>query len=219
MNKYIEVIKQTAIEARKGIFLASILAVFFCLCACGQETLMKLDENVILEESESVGDEEAAENITEEDGSEDEPAEIYVHICGAVNNPGVYALNEGGRIMDCVVAAGGFDSDAASDAVNLAAAASDGERIYIPTYEELQTGQVEVSGTLAAAEDTDRLININTAGEDKLTSINGIGPSRAQAIIEYRESHGAFKSIEDITQVSGIGDSTLEKIRDQITVN
>lgn len=156
---------------------------------------------------------------------------IYVHICGAVKNPAVYSLSEGARVCDAIAMAGGFTENAADDYVNQARFLTDGERVYIPKKDELSdlstsqyaAGQPVSSsdgsqgGSGVQAGSTEKLpVNINTAGVSELTSLPGIGESRAESIIAYRESHGAFSRIEDIMQISGIKGAAYEKIKDRI---
>lgn len=167
------------------------------------------------------------------------PAEIYVHICGAVRKPGVYRLETGSRIYEGVEAAGGFCEDACEDFLNLALPMQDGQRIVIPTEEEAQIAKEDAAyqetwlsqaaemGVDAAIGDADGnssqradgRININTATEQELGSISGIGAGKAAAVIQYREENGSFASIEDIMKVSGIKEGTFEKIKDKITVD
>ena len=172
------------------------------------------------EDDASVAD--ADDTVTVQLPEYDLPAVVYVHICGAVNDPGVYEMKPGDRIFNAVDAASGFTDEAATDYVNLAQEITDGMKITIPTEAEAEameeasagsgTGPVGYSGS------SDGRININTADVTALTSITGIGPTRAEAIIAYREQNGAFGSIEDIKNVSGIGDSTFNKMKDEITV-
>ncbi|MCM1087712.1 MAG: helix-hairpin-helix domain-containing protein [Muribaculaceae bacterium] len=169
------------------------------------------------------------------------PGEIYVHICGAVVNPGVYALATGSRIFEGIEIAGGFREDACEDYVNLAKTLQDGQRIVIPTMEEVEaageddayhkrwmteadtgTDTEEAGASVEAAQgvstQSDGLININLATESELSSINGIGAGKAAAIVKYRQEIGGFTSIEEIMEVSGIGQGIYEKIKDKITV-
>lgn len=142
------------------------------------------------------------------------PGEILlVHVCGAVCCPGVYELSDGDRVLDAVKAAGGFSEDAAQDALNLAQEVEDGSRIRIPTESEAESG----SQVFWTSED-DGTINLNTAGISELTSLSGIGESRAEDILSYRQEHGPFQSIEEIKNVPGIKDTIFEKIKDDITV-
>lgn len=130
---------------------------------------------------------------------------IYVHVKGAVKNPGLYKLNRADRVNDAVLAAGGFTDSADTENVNLAAFVEDGSEIVIPT------GSSDKSGEAGK-------ININTAGKNELMSLDGIGEGYAQRIIDYREKNGAFLSIEQITNVRGIGSKQFERIKDYITV-
>ena len=135
---------------------------------------------------------------------------IYVYVCGAVNNAGVYKIAVGSRLYEAVELAGGFTDDADEACLNLAREVKDGEQIIIRTVEEAQAAQEAACG--------DGLVNINTASAAELTTISGIGESRAQAIIAYREANGGFGSIEDIKKVEGIKDGLFAKIKDKITV-
>ncbi len=165
--------------------------------------------------------------ISGDDGRELESAaeekdsqEIYViHICGAVKSPGVYLLAEGSRVYQAVEAAGGFAEDADEAYLNQADRLTDGMQLYVPTGEETagldrvgQAGNIETAG----AENT--LVNINTAGEELLCTLPGVGSSKARSIIAYREENGAFQKTEDIMKVEGIKDGLFRKIKDSITV-
>lgn len=168
--------------------------------------------------------------------------DIYVHICGAVVNPGVYALAADSRIYEGIEAAGGFCENACEDYVNLAKPLQDGQRLVIPTQEEVESGEesdayhrrwmtedteaedtgmelqaVEAGQDISAG--ADGLININQASESELSSISGIGAGKAAAIVKYRQEIGGFTSIEEIMEVSGIGQGIFEKIKDKITVH
>lgn len=138
--------------------------------------------------------------------------EICVYVCGEVNYPGVYSLPPDSRVNDALNAAGGFTQEADRSYVNLAARVSDGDRLYFP-------GVAEAAQEKAAEEALKAgLVNINTADEELLCTLPGIGSSRAQDIISYREDNGAFESKEDIMKVSGIKESAYSKICDKITV-
>lgn len=141
-----------------------------------------------------------------------EPVLLYVYVCGAVARPGVAALPDGSRAADALEAAGGLTADAEPNYVNLAARVSDGEKLYFPTCQEAE--QLAADESRAA----DGLVNINTADLDKLCTLPGIGASRAQDIIDYREANGAFQKAEDIMNVAGIKSAVYEKLRGRITV-
>lgn len=136
-----------------------------------------------------------------------------VYVCGAVNNPDVYSLPKQAIKKDALMAAGGFTEGAALDYVNLAESVSDGEKIYFPYEDELADGIV-----VKQENETDGLININTAGSEQLMTLPGIGEKKAQDIIDYREEQGSYKSIEDIKNVNGIKESIYNKIKDKICV-
>jgi len=150
-------------------------------------------------------------------------APLMVHVVGAVAQPGVYSLAPGSHVQDGVEAAGGLLPESNPQAVNLAALAQDGQRIFIPTLAPLpptpQPGSVPtaISGNPPSPV-PGGLININTATLEELDSLPGIGPITAQKIIDYRLANGLFNRIEDIMNVPGIGEGTFTKIKDLITV-
>lgn len=149
-----------------------------------------------------------------------EPAEIFIDICGAVVNPGVYKMEADSRVFQVVEAAGGFLPEAAAASVNQAEPVSDGQQIYVPTQEEIEEGisPAAIQPEENSAESADGVVNINTADANALKSLSGIGDAKAQAILAYREEHGSFSSIEDIMQVPGIKESTFSAIKDKIAV-
>ena len=140
----------------------------------------------------------------------DEPGEIVIHVAGGVNYPGVYSFREGARVVDAVEKAGGFKDEALQEGVNLAALLYDGSQVYIPLEGEDYMPPVGTSGS------SNGKININTASQEELEKLPGIGPARAGAILRDREENGPYRSPEEITRVSGIGEKTLENIKDMI---
>lgn len=156
-------------------------------------------------------------------GTEIEAPLLAVFVCGAVKSPGVYYFRDGERACDAVEEAGGFLEDADREYANLAEKLYDGQCLRICTEEEasaLRAGTVRGIGTDTGSSISSGggKINLNTAGEQELMTLPGIGASRARDIIEYRESHGGFGSVEEIKQVSGIKNSIFSKICDCITV-
>ena len=145
-----------------------------------------------------------------------------VDVKGAVNTPGVYLLTNEDRVVDAIEKAGGYTEEADTRLVNHAQRLQDEMVIYIPKKgEDLEFKQETTSQTInipSNNESSSGKVNINSADEAVLTTLPGIGPSKAQAIIEYRENSGSFKTIEDLKNVSGIGDKTFEKLRDFIDV-
>ena len=182
------------------------------------------------------------------------PQKIFVDVCGAVVNPGVYELDEGARIFQAVDAAGGYLPEAAINYLNKARSIGDGQQIYVPTekevseelelamakvpealndgdksgssgLEEIQGSSVENpsgtverdTGSFGDGAGDDPRINLNTADAGQLSTLSGIGQSKAEAIIAYREEHGDFASIEEIMNVEGIKEGTFSKIKDKIS--
>ncbi|WP_252502890.1 helix-hairpin-helix domain-containing protein [Sporosarcina sp. Marseille-Q4943] len=148
------------------------------------------------------------------------PMTIMVDIQGAVKYPGVYSLMEGDRLIDAIHAAGGYLADADSRMLNHAMKLPDEFFIYVPREGE----EVDFSGSsgsshlqLGGVSKDDGKVNINTADAQELMTIPGIGPSKAAAIIQYREEHGLFASPEAIMEVSGIGQKTFDKLESFIT--
>ncbi|MBR6799983.1 MAG: helix-hairpin-helix domain-containing protein [Firmicutes bacterium] len=168
------------------------------------------------------GDEE--ESLAEETNvvTEAEPkmTMIMVDIGGAVNDPMVAELEEGSRVEDAINAAGGVTEDADLTEINRAAFLEDGDKILIPEKQEVALNDIS-NATDGSAKGgytsySDGKININTAGSEELQTLDGVGPVTAEKIIDYRESNGRFKDIEDIKNVSGIGEKTFEKLKDDI---
>lgn len=146
---------------------------------------------------------------------------VIVYITGAVPRPGLYALPEGSRVQDGIAAAGGFLAEAERTGINLAAFLIDGEELDIPFVEgasPVVPTPIENNPVLPGSGSSSELIDINIATSAELETLPGIGPTTAQKIIEYRQTNGAFVSIEDIINVSGIGPGLYERIKDLITV-
>jgi competence protein ComEA len=137
-------------------------------------------------------------------------SQIFVHILGAVERPGLYALREGDRAVDAVAAAGGFAPTADLTQLNLARLVVDGEQIYVPALGEVPAS---APGTAAGGK-----VNINTADEPTLETLPRVGPAMAARIIAWREANGNFTTIEDLMSVTGIGDKTFESLKDLVTV-
>ena len=161
---------------------------------------------------------------------------VYIHVCGLVCTPGVYGLPAGSRVYEAIEAAGGFSEAAVPDYLNLAQVLEDGMKIQVPDREQAEewkargltqsgismgggTAGVQTSGRTGSGEGGSKArVNLNTASREELMTLRGIGASRADDIIHYRQEFGGFKSIEDIMNVSGIKNAAFEKIKDSITV-
>lgn len=173
--------------------------------------------------SDTKGQKESSSGSSESPG---ETALIRVHVCGAVKKAGVYQLKEGAIVEEALEAAGGVVAGGAADYLNLAGRISDGEKVYVPFLKDLENPYGEPSDPVASsfaqpegdAGAAGSLVNINTADRTQLMTLPGIGQTRADAILAYRESSGAFQKIEDIMNVSGIKEGAFKKIKDRITV-
>ena len=156
------------------------------------------------------------------------PATWYVYVTGAVENPGVYPLPENSRMFEAINAAGGFTKDADGVSLNLAEFLADEAHIHVPAKSERRDSPplpqnspqvVRVPGVAGIRTSNSGLIDINHADLQELQRINGVGPAIAQIIIDYRNQHGLFSSVEDLLKVRGIGSAKLNQIRNQVTVN
>jgi len=166
--------------------------------------------------SSSSADEESEKVLSKAKADEEESDQVTVDIKGAVKNPGVYELRAGARVHEAIQKAGGLTADAEAKSINQAQKLTDEAVIYVAKIGEegadvTQTGQHQAGASDSA--------NLNTATEAELQTISGIGQKRASDIIAYRESNGRFKSVDDLKKVSGIGDKTLEKLKEYVTVD
>ncbi len=146
-------------------------------------------------------------------GASAAPAELMVDVAGLVREPGVYAFEPGSRVIDAIDRAGGAKAGADLTLLNLAAPLIDGQQILVQKEGAAAPGTSGVPGVGGAT-----LVNINTADQTTLETLNGVGPALATAIIQYRTEHGPFTTVDQLDDVSGIGPATLEKLRPQVTV-
>ena len=169
------------------------------------------------------------EKDTEEENNEvkEEKSKIIIHVSGAVVNEGIVELEEKARVADAIEAAGGVTEDAYMRDINLASLLEDGMKVYIPTKEEVMQKEENsdyIIGSNNIIENNNveskksGKVNINTATKEELDTLPGVGELTANKIISYREENGKFKSIEEIKEVSGIGDSKFEQIKDLIEI-
>ena len=228
---------------KKIIFV--ILCMLMCVCqGCSDEEVMEIiseeadkEENAddsIEEASDALADNtEKTENIETNDSQS-----FVVYVSGYVNNPGVYELSAGSRVIDAIDAAGGYSKEAYDHYLNLASLISDGQMIYVPSEEEVESGSIErgvasgadgsgVGGVTGGngggnggnSSGSGALVNINQASKEELMTLPGIGESKADKIIAYREANGRFNSPEGIMEISGIKDGLYNKIKDKICAN
>jgi competence protein ComEA len=152
-----------------------------------------------------------------------EPEIIKVDVKGAVKSPGIFTAQAGDRVIDLISSAGSFTEKADTDKVNFAQIIEDQMVIYVPEIGEEDKGnleniQVGTYGDAVTKGTSGGLVNLNTATQEDLQTLTGIGPSKANAILEYRETVGKFKEVDELKQVTGIGDKTFERLRDSISV-
>lgn len=220
-------------DNRLFVSVIAVLMVIFCFflwMTCGAGSSMEaetsytdvtaLSTSSSKQSSQSLSE---ASSQSKTEGSEKVKSKVTVDVKGAVVNPGVYTLKAGARVTDVIQEAGGMTEDADAKSVNLAASLSDEEVIYVANKDENvsvldQTGTGQVSDKGGQAVSKDGKINLNTATSEQLQTISGIGAKRTEDIIAYRESHGGFQSVDDLKNVSGIGDKTLDKIRESLYV-
>ncbi len=245
----------------KGVLFVLLFVISGICFSCGEKEKISLEKDVseeegVSEEAEKASDsnepsEEAADIVLDsgadmcassaEAGSEEGSGEIQIHVCGAVVSPGVYTLPTGSRLYQAVECAGGMTAEAAADYLNLAGTVADGEKVQVPTKEEVEKGQFPVgSGLENQSSDSDgtendtaendtsgsditggnssALVNINTADAAMLMTLPGIGSAKADSIIAYRTEHKGFQSKEEIMKITGIKQAVYEKIKDLICV-
>lgn len=161
-----------------------------------------------MEENKIETDEEREVNVV---------VDLVIDVKGAVQEPGVYTMNEGDRVIDVIEKAGGFQSEADENLINLAELLKDEMVIYVPKKGEDVTALQSVA-THVAGENEDK-VRINSASPEEIQTLQGIGPAKATSIIKHREENGKFNSVEDLLEVSGIGEKTLENIKDHIVID
>ena len=221
-------------KVKTGFVLSLCIMAF--LSGCG-DSVSGLKNHETAEEASvsEMHDEPEKEDVQKSEEAEEYPAEsqgepqiIYVDICGAVKKPGVYELPRGSRVFQAIEKAGGFLEEAQQNLINQAEYITDGQQIRIYTKEEAEkmresgtrdvTDQNFLSQDASKEQNADGKININQADKAMLMTLSGIGETRAQAIIAYRQKHGSFSTIEELMQVEGIKEKIYEKLKDKITV-
>ena len=209
-SKYIRSSKK---KLQFGILI--IITLLICGCTKGkkQESLEIIDinKNTI----KQVEPKANRENMKAPQIDDVKEQYIAVYICGAISKPGVYELVEGSRIHQLLEKAGGMTESAAVTYLNQAQILVDGEKIYVPTQDEIELGKLPNTG---GEGNESQKININTADMENLMQIPGVGEAKAQSIIEYRTEKGPFRKIEDIQNIPGIKEGVFQKIKDEIDV-
>lgn len=175
-----------------------------CVIGCSKQSeVMTAGENTSTVNHSMNAEQKTVEATTQE------VSLVYVYVCGYVERPGVYPLKVGARICDALELAGGVTKDGRPEALNQAEHVKDGQTIYVPSLDEA-TELVEVE---------DGLVDINLADKAMLMTLPGIGESKADIIIQYREEHGAFEAIEELMNIPGIKEGVFNKIKNSIKVS
>ena len=190
------------------IIIGIIIFLFFIISyfSGGSSELNKNNESIFVEENESM------EVITKKE--EKESIKIVVDIKGEIKNPNIYWLEEGCIIEDLINIAGGITEEGDLSKINRAQKLNDHEVVIIPNINDKES---EIENIIPSSNDKNK-VNINTASINELDTLSGIGPSKAESIIKYREENGTFKSIEEIKNVTGIGEALFEKFKENITI-
>lgn len=176
------------------------------------------DEDIVVDSASGIDDEQVGMSDYVEN-AENTGTKMYVDISGAVVNPGVYEVDSQTRLFQVIEMAGGLTENADVDSLNRAEIVYDGQKIIVGTLGEPSAAASESSGSQSAQSGiTNGKVNLNLAGSATLQTIPGIGPSKAGRIIDYRNTNGRFRKIEDIMNITGIGEKTFESIKDYITV-
>ena len=211
---------------KKQKVIASIIIILI-FCILFAYIYKKLYETDNIEQIESnIGNENIIKEMNEKIGITNTKEKVVIHVIGEVNNPGVVTLEEGSRIIDAINSAGGKTEEADLSKINLAYIVEDGTQIYIPRInEKLNNKEVistEAGQSVIVESDTlekvDIKVNINTSNKEKLMTLPGVGETTAQKIIEYRAQNGKFKNVEDLKNVSGIGEAKYNSLKEKITV-
>ena len=209
------------------VFFIGITGVVFYMNRSNDSELVDCDTQISYsEEADSNSKEATDKDNNSKDAStsskDNKNKKIYVHICGEVNEPGVYELKEDARVIDAIDAAKGLTKAASQQSVNQAEKLEDSQQIYIPSIKEVKE---DVNQSVKSSDSNSSInnegngkININTASQEELTTLPGIGVAKAQKIIAYRQQNGSFSKIEDIMKISGIKEGLFNKISENITV-
>ena len=203
------------IELSKNEKIIICIILVIIISVIGYYIYVNINNNELYIEEDDSYIEENHNNVDNETSVNKNEETIIIHIAGCVENEGVYEIKKDSRISDAIDISGGLTSDANIKSINLAQKLNDGQKIYIPNINE---DIEEYKGDDTNLFEYNELININTATQTQLETLPGIGPSTADKIIQYRKENGNFKNIEDIKNVSGIGDSKYENIKDKICV-
>lgn len=190
-----------------GVVIVFVLGIFAWSRDGGQQTA-KMAEPITSTSSES----SAVQSTNAQ------PARVCVDVKGAVKKPGVYYFKRGARVAEALQKAGGPAAGAAMKEVNLAKELTDQQVVYVPMIGEKVPTDFAASTQNSGNDDGKATVNLNTASKEQLCQITGIGDKKADLILEYRQQHGQFKSVDELVQINGFGEKTVAKLKDQVAV-
>lgn len=236
VENFIRYNKKTIIKVVAGLIV--FVTAFFVFCIRdykdnGNEfTLINKEDTVLEYQNKETLDEKriVEETVTANSiklKEKNNSKKIYIDVSGAVENPYVYEMNEGARVYEAIEIAGGLTNDADVSELNLAQILKDEDKIVVLTKEQINTNQLmessnnNTSSVISENNNKGRvegLVNINNANLEELQTIIGIGPATAEKIISYRQEHGDFRKIEEIMNITGIGEKSFVKIKNKIMV-
>ena len=204
------------LRALKNNPILTISAVVVIMISASAFFFILNDKNSTIPIQDTVQDNQTVPASGESAAGRESAGTVFVDVSGCVKHPGVYEVTSTSRVFEVIEKAGGVTKDADTSSINQAEPVTDGQKINVPDKKSGPPAQ----GSSAAAEQqsSDGKVSINTADSEELQKIPGVGPVTAENIISYRESNGSFKSIDDIKNVSGIGEKTFEKMKSTIVL-
>ena len=197
---------------KKIIISAVVITILFGIKVFAENEGIKIEKTVNNIEEQNIKEEDKIEKKEEEEKTQNK--NIKVHVSGQVIRPGIVEIEENSRVADAIEIVGGLTNTANLDEINLAQILEDGMKIYVPNINEKVETEIKSTNT----KNTPSIINLNTATIQELDTLPGIGESTANKIVTYREENGKFKNIEEIMDVSGIGEAKFESIKKLIEV-
>lgn len=209
MEKIIQTMKDNLLIV--AILIVSI-AGFFVFDRHQQHTQSEAAQSIKMSEL-SHASKSKKENVTQSGKAK---ASFFVDVAGAVNRPGVYRFSKGMMVLDAIKQAGGTLNNADLKSVNQAKKLTDSSKVYIPFQGEVK--QASNINESSQNEEDKPVVNINSAQLADFKNVKGVGPKKAQKIIDYREKNGDYQKIEDLQKVGGFGTKTIESLKDQLTV-
>lgn len=197
---------------KSSFFILISIVIIFIFFFSKDESIPKDEE--LISSASTLNSEVPMKEVLNDSASQQDT--IYVDVKGAVEQPGVYEMTTENRVKDVIEKAGGLTKDADQSQVNLAQKVHDEMIIMVPELPDFTVDSGQAAETISG--NMDGKVRINYATQDEIESLPGIGPSKAQAIIQHREEFGLFQTVEDLLEISGIGEKTLENMKDNIQI-